>query len=100
MAQKVSDIIAGMKGVMGNDMPEKGDYDDADTVDFPMPDGYQLPSGVKPGDEFTALGTFRLNEDGDLCITKLAGIPVHAGEQPEQAGTPNPGPAPASMVGP
>lgn len=91
MAQKASDIIAQMKSVMGPDTSEKGDYDEENKVDFPIPDGYELPSGTKPGDEFTAVGTFRLDEDGDLCLTKLEGIPVSAEAElpePQSGGSP------------
>jgi hypothetical protein len=83
MPNKASDIIAQMKGVLPKGMgpagpDEQQDYDEEDKVDFAIPEGYQLPSGVKAGDEFTAVGTFKLDEDGDLCLTKLEGIPVKA----------------------
>jgi len=41
-------------------------------VDFVPPKGFQPPEGAeKPGDEFDMVCSFRIGEDGKLCLTKL-----------------------------
>jgi len=37
---------------------------------FPIPDGYQAPEGVKEGDSFKEIATFRF-EDGELYIETI-----------------------------
>ena len=45
-------------------------------VDFPMPEGFQPPDDTKQGDEFQALATLKVDEDGDLCLLALDGAEV------------------------
>jgi hypothetical protein len=40
------------------------------------PKGFQLPEGVKPGDEFDLVVTFRVGQDGSLSPTKLGETPM------------------------
>jgi hypothetical protein len=56
--------------------PPKVDEDDENYVDFPMPEGFEPPKGTKPGKEFEALATLKIDEDGDLCLLKLDGADV------------------------
>lgn len=69
------------------DEPLTPDPDDTENegIDFPMPDGFQPPKGTKPGKEFEALATLKINDDGDLCLLKLDGADVkpEAEEAPE-----------------
>ncbi len=80
-------------------MPQDKDIDAAadkagNEVQFPLPKGYNPPSAAKEGKEFTALATFRLDDDNDddnedgpmLVITKIEGVDVSsepAGEEEE-----------------
>lgn len=58
--------------------PKDGDADQGEdqTVDFPMPEGFQPPDGTKPGAEFHALATLKVDEDGDLNLIALDGAQV------------------------
>jgi hypothetical protein len=58
------------------DAPKKKSEDQEDYVDFPMPEGFAPPDDVKPGKEFQALATLKVDEDGDLCLIALDGAPV------------------------
>jgi hypothetical protein len=95
---KVSDIIAKSKAKDDDEAEDSG-------VDFYIPDGYDVPDGVEPGDEFTAVATFELDEDepGKMVLTKLDGIPVTneppAPEEPAAAPTMGP-PGGATMAPP
>ncbi len=47
-----------------------------ENIDFPMPEGFEPPKGTKPGQEFEALATLKIDEDGDLCLLKIDGADV------------------------
>jgi hypothetical protein len=77
-------------------MPQDTDIDaaadrDGGEVDFPIPKGYNLPSSAQDGKEFTALASFRLDDDNDddnedgpmLVLTKIEGVDVST-EPPEE----------------
>lgn len=96
MAKKVEDTIAAISGSPGDgglgnpqdagetpepEAPDTGEIPDS-TVDFPLPKGFKPPAGIKNGEEFTALASLKLDEDGDLQLTKIDGIPVN-GESEE-----------------
>jgi hypothetical protein len=53
-------------------------------VDFPMPEGFEPPKGTKPGDEFEALATLKIDDDGDLCLLKLDGADVKPEDEEEE----------------
>ena len=44
---------------------------DKKRVEFPIPKGFTLPEGTGRGDEFDAVCTFRVKENGDICLTRL-----------------------------
>jgi hypothetical protein len=70
---------------------DAADDKDGNEVQFPIPKGYNPPSSAKDGKEFSAVATFRVDDDGDednkegpmLCLTKIEGVPVSM-EAPEQ----------------
>ena len=97
MAKKVENTIAAMTGFPGDGGLGKPEDTETETpepqepnprepednvVDFPLPKGFTPPSGIKKGEEFTALASLKLDEDGDLQLTKIDGIPV-TGESDE-----------------
>jgi hypothetical protein len=85
----IQDIIAGstppnapQQGGGQQDVSPEED-EQAGEVDFPIPDGYKPPASTKPGDEFTALGSFRIDEDEPsmMVLTKIDGMPVSGKEE-------------------
>jgi hypothetical protein len=70
------------------DEPTGMEHDDEQYVDFPIPEGFEPPKGTKPGKEFEALATLKIDDDGDLCLLKLDGVEVkpEAEEEGEEAG--------------
>ncbi len=101
MAKKVENTIAAMTGSPGDGglgAPADDDTGPAETpestgpetegaednvVDFPVPKGFEPPAGTKKGEEFTALASLKLDEDGDLQLTKIDGIPVNGESEDE-----------------
>lgn len=63
-------------------------------ISFPMPKGYTPPNSAKDGETFTALATFRVDDDDDedneehgpmLVLEKVEGVPVSKdGENEEE----------------
>lgn len=54
-------------------------------VEFEPPTGFTLPEGVGRGDDFDAVCTFRVKEDGTICLTRLGDTPMPGyGEKPER----------------
>lgn len=60
-----------------------------------IPDGFEPPDGLEPGQPFDATVRVRMDENGKLCIDSINGIKTHAGgesppeeqgEQPEDQG--------------
>ncbi|MEO7099097.1 MAG: hypothetical protein ABI162_07025 [Luteolibacter sp.] len=47
-----------------------------DYVEFKIPEGFHVPDGVKPGEEFNAVGSFLLHEDGTMCLLEVEGSVV------------------------
>ena len=62
---------------------DEAEESEVNVVDFPVPEGFSPPTGIKQGEEFTALASLKLNTDGDLQLTKIDGIPVK-GESEEE----------------
>lgn len=46
----------------------------AEYPEFTAPDGFNPPEGTKPGEEFDALGTFKLQDDGSVCLVAVDGV--------------------------
>jgi hypothetical protein len=74
---------------MDSDADSKGDE-----IQFPIPKGYKPPSSAKDGKEFSAVASFRIDDDDDednkengamLVLTKIEGVPVSM-EAPEEEG--------------
>lgn len=46
-------------------------------LDFPIPEGLQLPEGAEPGGKVEMVATFEIYEDGKtLCLKQVEGMPV------------------------
>jgi hypothetical protein len=78
---------------MAQDKTMDADADSqGDEVQFPIPKGYNPPAHAKDGKEFSAVATFRIDDDDDednkengpmLVLTKIEGVPVSS-EAPEE----------------
>lgn len=71
----------------------KKNYEDSN-LDFAIPDGFDVPDGVKPGDDFQALGTFKIKDDSTMCLVAVDGEQVKV---PERKPEPPPPAPPATM---
>jgi len=40
-------------------------------VEFQIPEGFFVPEGTEPGEEFDAVCSFRVKGTGTLCLTRL-----------------------------
>lgn len=58
--------------MMGEKKPEKSGYSEKE-VYLKVPEGFDVPEGIKPGDTFEAMSTYRLKEDGGLCLEAVEG---------------------------
>jgi hypothetical protein len=45
-------------------------------VEFPLPQGFQVPQDVEPGQTFDAVASLKLAEDGSAELVSLDGIPI------------------------
>lgn len=61
---------------------KEDDEDNESEVDFPIPKGYKPPASSEEGKEFTAVATFRVDDDM-MTITKIEGVPISS-EKPEK----------------
>ena len=55
--------------------------------EFAPPDGFEVPEGTKPGEEFQSVATLKLDESGQLCLMSLDGADFK-GSAEEDAETP------------
>jgi len=53
-------------------------------VHLEVPEGFEVPEGVKAGDSFEAMSTYRLRKDGHICLEAVEGNPL-PGEKGETA---------------
>lgn len=68
-------IGVGGKPGMGDDESKEGS--------FPMPEGYDMED-KKPGDEFEAVCTLKVEDGGRLCVTKVEGMDVPGYDDKEE----------------
>lgn len=62
----------------------KGKPDDESSEgSFPMPEGYDMEDR-KPGDEFEAVCTLKVEDGGRLCVTKVEGMSVPGYDEKEE----------------
>jgi len=40
-------------------------------VEFQIPDGFVVPEGTETGEEFDAVCSFRVKDNGTVCLTRL-----------------------------
>lgn len=66
------------------DKPKEGDY----KVKFAAPAAFTPPQGVKPGDSFESMATFRMEDGGMLCLEAIDGEPLEGTEKEEAAESP------------
>jgi hypothetical protein len=59
--------------------------------EFDPPDAYILPEGLKEGETFEDIATFKLKPSGQICIIKVGDAPLldngKKEDQPEDYGT-------------
>jgi len=57
--------------------------------EFQPPDSYILPEGLKDGESFEDIATFRLKKSGKICIIKVGDAPIldDGKEEPDDYGT-------------
>ena len=53
------------------------------SIEFQIPEGLEMPDGIKPGDTFESLATLMLGEEGELYLKELDGTPVSAESEEE-----------------
>lgn len=68
---------------MNPDSDNDAAADQAGEIEFPVPKGYNPPVASRKGEEFTAIATFRIEDDGMMVITKVEGVPVSS-ENPDE----------------
>ena len=74
--------------MMGGNKPAKGKVNPGTNMQkeayVDVPEGFEVPEGVKTGDTFEAMTTYRLDKDGRLCVQEIEGNPL-PGEKGESA---------------
>lgn len=58
--------------------------------EFQTPESYITPEGVKEGESFEDIATFKLKANGKICIVKVGDSPLYANkkdDEPEDYGT-------------
>ncbi len=82
----VDTISKAMAGMPKPQVPQ--DEDEDSNVEFPIPEGFKLPTSAKAdGDEFTVVATLQLSDSAStLTLTKIDGMPVGGGEEDEEEG--------------
>jgi hypothetical protein len=43
-------------------------------VEFQIPEGYTLPEGAEPGEDFDVVCSIRVKANGTLCLVKLGDV--------------------------
>ncbi len=66
-------------------------------IEFPVPKGYNPPAASRKGEEFTAIATFRIEDDGMMTITKVEGVPISS-EKPDEDEDQSPETSPQMMT--
>lgn len=51
---------------------------------FSIPEGFEPPMDAEPGGEFTAVGTFRDNQDGTLTLVAIDDAPIMEAEDDKE----------------
>lgn len=51
-------------------------YDNGKQVEFQTPSDFHVPAGIQPGDQFDAVGTFRMKDANTMCLVELEGSTV------------------------
>ena len=51
-------------------------------VHLDVPEGFEIPEGIKAGERFEAMSTYRLKENGQICLEAIEGnwLPGEDGE--------------------
>ena len=47
---------------------------------FKAPSGWEIPQDAQPGKPFSAVGTFTVDEDGNVTLTEIDGSAIEAPE--------------------
>lgn len=60
----------------------------AKPVEFQIPDGFTLPEGTQPGEDFDAVCSFRVKPNGTVCLTMLGDVKMPGYDSKESSGKP------------
>lgn len=52
---------------------------------FVAPEGWEIPADAVPGTPFQAVGTFTMDEEGNITITEIDGSPIAGYEEEVEA---------------
>ncbi len=63
---------------------EEKSYEASGEVKFKPPSTFVPPDDKQPGDTFEFTGTARIEEDGQLCLTSMDGVPLKEVEADEE----------------
>ncbi len=66
--------------------PAGGPMDEAEDSGLPEfmpPQGFEVPEGTKPGDEFQSVASLKVDEDGKLCLLSLDGAEFAGAKEEE-----------------
>ena len=50
---------------------------------FAKPEGWEMPQDATPGQPFQAVGTFMMDEGGNITLMEIDGAPIEGYEEPE-----------------
>ena len=57
----------------------------AKPVEFAIPEGWMLPEGAEPGEDFDVVCSLRVKANGTLCLTKLGDVEMPGYKDKEDA---------------
>jgi hypothetical protein len=69
--------------------PEPSYSADSPSIEFPVPSGFTPPDEIKPGEAFQAMGTFRMKDDGTMCLLAVDGNQVTPPKEEEAEQSPS-----------
>lgn len=68
-------------------------------VEFHIPEGFTLPEGAEPGEDFDLVCSLRVKPNGTLCLTKLGDVEMPGYKDKDDKQRPEYGQARQMMTG-
>lgn len=69
-------------------------------VEFQIPEGFMLPEGAEPGEDFDLVCSLRVKSGGTLCLTKIGDVEMPGySDETDRAERPQYGQAQQMMTG-